>query len=150
MAQLTSNNNTNSVGGSSYYGEEDSSDLRSGSRSGNHSGSSGQSYGGSSKPRAELLAAFNTKCEELARTESQLVQAKMQWATLELENENLLGKLKTKTSEVTTLEDSKSTLEDELVKTKQNMGEALNAAYEFERQNKELERLMEAVKKKKK
>ena len=50
----------------------------------------------------------------------------MQWATLELERDNLLIKHKEKSETLKSTQFMLSKLENELVKTKQELGEALN------------------------
>ena len=72
---------------------------------------------------------------EKDQIEAQLVHAKMQWATLELDRDNLILKLTYQGDKIADLTQEKDQLEQLLVKNKQELGEALNQAYEFEKIN---------------
>lgn len=71
-------------------------------------------------------------------TEQKLIVAKMQWANLELERDNLKCTLKQKMDQIGQQQSDMGNLQNDLVRTKQSMGEALNQAYEYERINSEL------------
>ncbi|CDW72003.1 UNKNOWN [Stylonychia lemnae] len=70
--------------------------------------------------------------------EQQLINAKMQWATLDLQRDNLTIKLKQSNERYENLQVQMNGLQDELVRTKQELGEAMNSAYEYEKQNSNL------------
>lgn len=64
--------------------------------------------------------------------EKNLVEAKMNWAGLDMECEDLAHKLKNKCDQLKIFSSQVTKLEIELVKSKQDLGEALNAIYEYE------------------
>ena len=61
-----------------------------------------------------------------------MVQAKIKSANLDLENDQLAQKLQTKNEQIKMFSERITALEVELLKTKQELGEALNAVYEYE------------------
>lgn len=56
----------------------------------------------------------------------------MNWASLDMENDELAFKLKQKIDQIKIFSSQLTHLEIELVKTKQELGEALNAVNEYE------------------
>eukprot|EP00347_Sterkiella_histriomuscorum_P004482 403360298 len=72
------------------------------------------------------LAKVHQNMEEL------LVKAKMQAAELDLENDDLSVKINKKNEMLKKLSAQVTMLETELVRSKQDLGEALNAVYEYE------------------
>jgi hypothetical protein len=64
--------------------------------------------------------------------EANLVDAKFNWANLEMENDELTFKIQRKNEQLKIFSSQVTTLEIELVKAKQDLGEALNAVYEYE------------------
>ena len=64
--------------------------------------------------------------------EEQLVQVKIKSANLDLENDQLAHKLSNKNEQIKLFSERITALEVELLKTKQELGEALNAVYEYE------------------
>lgn len=64
--------------------------------------------------------------------EGQLVEAKLKSANLDLENDQLACKIQHKNEQIKQLGERVTTLEVELLKTKQELGEALNAVCEYE------------------
>ena len=71
----------------------------------------------------------------------------MSWANVELERETLSHKLKEKQELSNNYATRLSKFEIDLVRAKQDLGEALNAAYEYEKENRNLnDRLIESGK----
>eukprot|EP00350_Pseudokeronopsis_sp_OXSARD2_P011852 CAMPEP_0170552146 /NCGR_PEP_ID=MMETSP0211-20121228/10087_1 /TAXON_ID=311385 /ORGANISM="Pseudokeronopsis sp., Strain OXSARD2" /LENGTH=75 /DNA_ID=CAMNT_0010859711 /DNA_START=2509 /DNA_END=2736 /DNA_ORIENTATION=+ len=64
--------------------------------------------------------------------EKNLVDAKMNWADLDMENEDMAFQMKQKTDQLKIFSSQVTKLEIELVKTKQDLGEALNAVNDYE------------------
>lgn len=64
--------------------------------------------------------------------ESQLIEAKMQWANLDMENDELSQKLQQKNQMLKVFSSQVTKLECELVQAKQQMGDALNQLHELE------------------
>jgi len=81
--------------------------------------------------------------KKLEEKEGQLDKAKRQWATIDLEKEGLQKNLNKKTEEAKQLTTTVSQLELEVVRAKQDLGEALNAAYLYEQENKRLSKVLE-------
>lgn len=80
-------------------------------------------------PKQEKLLseiADENKAKENKNLEQHLVIAKMNWANAELKVDNMKEEIKA-------LKRTVKVLELDLVKTKQNLGEAMNAVYEYER-----------------
>ena len=84
--------------------------------------------------RAENLE-FSKRSKELEinhnTMEEQLVSAKFSWAELDMENDKLALQLKQKADQLKIFSSQVTKLEIELVNTKQDLGEALNAVNEF-------------------
>ena len=74
------------------------------------------------------LDNFKKILEDKNSLEASLVNAKMHWATLELERDNLQIQYRHDTQK----------LQKEIMDTKEKLGEALNSAYEYERRHSEL------------
>ena len=70
--------------------------------------------------------------KEYKYIESQLIEAKMHWAELDMENDQLAFNLKKKSDQLKIFSSQLTQLEIELVKTKQELGEALNTVNEYE------------------
>lgn len=64
--------------------------------------------------------------------ESQLIEAKMHWANLDMENDELTQKLQQKNQMLKVFSAQVTKLECELVGAKQQMGDALNQLHELE------------------
>lgn len=64
--------------------------------------------------------------------EDQLVEAKMNWAALDLESEQLNLKLQQKNKALKMFSSQVTKLEIELVRAKQQLGDALNQIHEME------------------
>ncbi len=65
--------------------------------------------------------------------ESELVKAKIQWAEIELQHENVDLKLKKLTKNHSTLKDEKQALEGQLVQANVELAKALNQIYELQK-----------------
>ncbi len=75
------------------------------------------------------LANLNAQRQDV---ETQLVEAKIKSANLDLENDQLACKLQSKNDQIKKFSERITALEIDLLKTKQELGEALNAVYEYE------------------
>jgi chromosome segregation ATPase len=64
--------------------------------------------------------------------EEQLVQSKIKSANLDLENDQLAHKVQTKNEQIKMFSERITALEVELLKTKQELGEALNIICDYE------------------
>lgn len=64
--------------------------------------------------------------------ENELAKAKIKWADMELKHDNLQLKLYHSQSKLQVIQQQKSLLENELIKSKQELGDALNQAYELD------------------
>jgi hypothetical protein len=80
----------------------------------------------------EQLKSKIIKLEDsLAKYDQELAQAKFGWANLEMEKEALLEQLKQAQTKTNQMGMKAQSLEEELLMTKKNLGEALNAAFEY-------------------
>ena len=64
--------------------------------------------------------------------ESQLVDAKMRWADLDMENDELVQKMQQKNQTLKFFSSQVTKIECELVQSKQQLGDAMNHIYELE------------------
>ena len=64
--------------------------------------------------------------------ESQLVDAKMRWADLDMENDELVQKMQQKNHTLKFFSSQVTKIECELVQSKQQLGDAMNHIYELE------------------
>lgn len=69
---------------------------------------------------------------ETGMIETQLVDAKLRAANLDLENDQLACKLQHKGDQIKVFSERVTALEIELLRSKQELGEALNEIYDFE------------------
>lgn len=81
----------------------------------------------------KLIEQGKSVSREKDQIEGQLVEAKMQWATLDMENDELAVRLKQKNEQLKIFSSQVTKLEIELVRAKQELGEALNECYEYEK-----------------
>lgn len=77
-------------------------------------------------PKEQKVLADEASSNDNQNLEKHLVVAKMNWANAEL-------KIDLQKEEIKSLKRQVKMLEYDLVKTKQNLGEAMNAVYEYER-----------------
>lgn len=81
------------------------------------------------KEENQKLTAINNERQAI---EAQLVDAKIKSANLDLENDQLACKIQSKNELIKAQGDRIAALEVDLLKTKQELGETLNAVYEYE------------------
>jgi SMC interacting uncharacterized protein involved in chromosome segregation len=88
------------------------------------------------KVKLHMLRDENSKLKQIdlerRDIEEQLVQSKIKSANLDLENDQLAQKLQTKNEQIKMFGERITAYEVEILKTKQELGEALNAVYEYE------------------
>ncbi len=76
---------------------------------------------------------------ERSHIEDQLVEAKIRSANLDLENDQLAIKVQQKSEQIKHYSERVTALEVELLRTKQELGEALNSVYEYEQTTRDRE-----------
>lgn len=72
------------------------------------------------------------KTKENDFLEKNLIEVKMQWATMDHENEELSHKLNQKNQQLKIFSSQVTKLEIDLVKAKNDLGEALNTMYDYD------------------